>query len=255
MRRLAVVVTIVFAPPGLSGACRARQDGQAAMDMAATDSIEQHATAAAQEAMSGPMPADPHMTLTPLLPGSRADSARAAALVAAMRAALDKYRDVQVAQADGFRQFLPGVPQPIYHFTNRRWALEEMLRFDAAKPTSLLYRKQSDGAFVLVGAMYAAPGHTSLDQLDARVPLSVARWHEHVNWCVPPLGRRDRWRETREGRPVFGPKSPIATAAACAAVGGRFLPHIFGWMVHVMAFSRDDPHVIWGAGHELRSSR
>jgi hypothetical protein len=250
MRQLIVVVAIAFAAPGLSGACRARQDGQAAMDMAATDSIEQHATAAAQEAMSGPMPADSHMTLTPLRPGSRADSARAAALVAAMRAALGKYRDVQVAQADGFRQFLPGVPQPIYHFTNRRWALEEMLRFDAAKPTSLLYRKESDGTFVLVGAMYAAPGRASLDQLDARVPLSVARWHEHVNWCVPPLGRRDRWRETREGRPVFGPKSPIATAAGCGAVGGRFLPHIFGWMVHVMAFSGDDPSVIWGAGHE-----
>src|ERR1043166_7387210 len=94
MRQLIVVVAIAFAAPGLSGACRARQDGQAAMDMAATDSIEQHATAAAQEAMSGPMPADPHLTLTPLRPGSRADSARAAALVAAMRAALGKYRDV-----------------------------------------------------------------------------------------------------------------------------------------------------------------
>lgn len=250
MRQLAVVVSIVFATAGLAGACRTRQDAQASRDMDAMDSTEQHATAAAQEAMSGPMPADPHMTLTPLRPGSRADSTRAAALVTAMRAALGKYRDVQVAQADGFRQFLPGVPQPIYHFTNRRWALEEMLRFDPAKPTSLLYRKQADGSFVLVGAMYAAPGRTSLDQLDARVPLSVARWHEHVNWCVPPLGRRARWRETRDGRPVFGPKSSIATAQECTAVGGRFVPRIFGWMVHVMAFAGDDPHVIWGAVHE-----
>ena len=250
MRPLAVVAALVFAAPSLTGACRARQDAQAAMDVGAMDSTEQHATAAAQEAMGGPMPADPHMTLTPLRPGSGADSARAAALVAAMRAALGKYRDVRVAQADGFRQFLPGVQQQVYHFTNRRWALEEMLRFDAAKPTSLLYRKEPDGTFVLVGAMYAAPGRASFDQLDARVPLSVARWHEHVNWCVPPVGGRERWRETREGRPVFGPKSSIATAQACTAVGGRFLPHIFGWMVHVMAFAGDDPRVIWGAGHE-----
>ena len=242
-----LIATLVVGP---AGACRTRQEAPASHDMEAMDWTEQHATLAAQEAMSGPMPADPHMTLTQLRPGNRADSARAAALVAAMRAALDKYRDVQVAQADGYRQFLPGVPQPIYHFTNRRWALEEMLRFDAAKPTSLLYRKESDGSFVLVGAMYAAAGRASLEQLDARVPLSVARWHEHVNWCVPPLGRRDRWRETREGRPLFGPKSSIATAAACSAVGGRFLPHIFGWMVHVMAFAGDDPHVVWGAGHE-----
>jgi hypothetical protein len=34
-------------------------------------------------------------------------------------------------------------------------------------------------------------------------------------------------------------------------VGGRFVPLLFGWMVHVMAFSGDDPKVIWGGepGH------
>jgi hypothetical protein len=63
------------------------------------------------------------------------------------------------------------------------------------------------------------------------------------------LGERDRWRETRDGRPVFGPKSPVATAQACAAVGGRVLSRIFGWMVHVLAFESDDPRVIWGGGH------
>ena len=83
-----------------------------------------------------------------------------------------------------------------------------------------------------------------------RIPLSVARWHEHVNWCVPPRGQGGRWRDTLAGRPVFGPKSPVATPNACAAVGGRFLPRLFGWMVHVMAFAGDDPHVIWGAGHD-----
>jgi len=242
-----LIATLVVGP---ASACRTRQAAPASQDMDAIDSTEQHATLAAQEAMGGPMPADPHMTLTPLRPGSVADSTRAAAIVAQMRASLGKYRDVRVAEADGFRQFLPGVPQPVYHFTNRRWALAEMLRFDPAKPTSLLYRKQPGGTFELMGAMYAAPGRASLDQLDTRVPLSVARWHEHVNWCVPPRGQGGRWRDTREGRPVFGPKSPIATAPACSAVGGRFLPHIFGWMVHVLAFAGDDPHVIWGAGHE-----
>ena len=156
MRHVAVAAIVVVATPHFIGACRARQNTPACADAsaeaAATDSVEQHATMAAQEAMSGPMPADPHLTLTPLRLGRSADSARAAALVATIRTALGKYRDVQVAQADGFQQFLPGVPQPIYHFTNRRWALEEMVRFDPTKPTSLLYRKQADGSFVLVGA-------------------------------------------------------------------------------------------------------
>ena len=81
-----------------------------------------------------------------------------------------------------------------------------------------------------------------------RIPLSVARWHEHVNWCLPKWRQADRWREVR-GKPVFGPKSPIATADDCAAVGGRFYPRLFGWMVHVMAFESNDPRVIWG-GHD-----
>ncbi|HYK83036.1 MAG TPA: hypothetical protein VEU55_07805 [Gemmatimonadales bacterium] len=231
----------------------AQQSTSAPMDMGALDSTDRRALGAAHAAMSGPMAMDPHMTLTPLRPGRAADSARAADVVAQMRVALDKYHDVRVAEADGFRQFLPQVPQPIYHFTNWRWALEEMFRFDPAKPTALLYRRDPDGRFVLVGAMYTAPVRASLDALDRRIPLAVARWHQHVNWCVPPRGARERWRETRAGQPVFGPKSPIATAAACSAVGGRFRPHIFGWMVHVMAFASADPTVIWSEGHHPHS--
>ncbi|HEX4575689.1 MAG TPA: hypothetical protein VH158_11185 [Gemmatimonadales bacterium] len=233
-----------------AAACRAQQPAQArATDMGAMDSTDRQASGAAHDAMSGPMAMDPHMTLTPVGPASAADSARAESLVVALRAALGRYRDVRVAEAAGFRQFLPGVKQPVYHFTNWRWALEEMFRFDPAKPTSLLYRQDSAGGFVLIGAMYTAPARTPPAELDRRIPLSVARWHEHVNWCVPPKGEAARWRETRDGRPVFGPKSPVATAAACDAVGGRFLPRIFGWMVHVLAFESDDRRVIWGGEH------
>src|SRR5216684_9397796 len=217
MRTLALVAAIA-----LTAACRARRSAEASMEMGAADSTDQRASAAAH--------------------------------VAEMRTGLAKYRDVHVAESDGFRPFLPGVQQPIYHFTNNRWALEEMFRFNAAKPTSLLYRQEPDGRFVLLGAMYTAPARASLDELERRIPLAVARWHEHVNWCAPPAGQRERWRETRDGAPLFGPQSPIASAAACAVVGGRFLPRIFGWMVHVMAFESDDPKVIWGGGHDHRHS-
>jgi hypothetical protein len=218
--------------------------------MGAMDSTDHPVTTAAHDAMSGPINMDPHMTLTPLRAWNAADSARAAGLVRTMRSTLNRYRDVRAATTDGFRQFLPAVKQPVYHFTNWRWALGEMFRFDPAKPTSLLYRQEADGRWVLVGAMYAAPAGASPDELDRRIPLSVARWHEHVNWCLPPRGAEARWRETRDGKPVFGSKSPIATADGCAAAGGRFLPRIFGWMVHVMAFEGDDPRIIWGGGHD-----
>jgi hypothetical protein len=228
-----------------AAACRAQQP-----DRTAADTADHDAVAAAHMAMSGPLRADPHLRLTAPRPGNAADSARAAALVVEIRRALSKYRDVRAAEADGFRQFLPGVRQPVYHFTNWRWALEEGVRFDPARPTSLLYRQDANGRFELIGVMYATRAAASEDELDARIPLSVAHWHQHVNWCVPPRGARERWREARDGAPVFGPKSPIADAAACADAGGRFLPRVFGWMVHVQAFAGDDPAVIWSTGHD-----
>jgi len=134
--RYSLVAAMVVALPA---ACRA-QAGQAAQ-MGAMDSTDHPAAMAAHDAMSGPISMDPHMILTPPRAPNAADSGRAAALVRTMRAALARYRDVHVAEADGFRQFLPGVKQPVYHFTNWRWAMGEMFRFDAARPTSLLYRR------------------------------------------------------------------------------------------------------------------
>jgi hypothetical protein len=213
-----------------------------------------HATAAAEHAMSGmSMPTvveDLHMKLTPERRAAPGDSTRAAALVTRVRGTLAKYRDVRVAEADGFHQFLPGVKnQPVYHYTNRLYALEAMLRFDPDHPTSLLYQRGPGDSLVLVGVMYTAPARLPDDDLDQRIPLSIARWHEHVNWCIPPRGGLQHWRDSTGGRPVFGPQSPIATAEACTAVGGRFLPRIFGWMVHVNAFASDDPRVIWAVHH------
>ncbi|HXY67940.1 MAG TPA: hypothetical protein VEH62_00740 [Gemmatimonadales bacterium] len=218
---------------------------------AAQDTSSAEASMAMDHAMAGAMAEDPHMVMTPRLPPAPGDSARADALVAEIRRTLARYRDVRAAEADGFRAFLPNVKQPVYHFTSWVNGLAARRRFDVARPTSLLYRPDGAGGFTLSGVMYTAPRGASLEELNRRIPLSVGRWHEHVNWCVPPAGERSRWLETKDGRPVFGPKSPIATAAACATVGGRFVPHLFGWMVHVQAFEGDDPAVVWAtAGHD-----
>lgn len=243
---IAVALFVAAAP-----ACRAQShDSMPGMTgMGRADSIDRHAAVAADEAMSGPMSADPHMVMTPDRAPSPGDSARAVQLLAAMRRSLVRYKSADSAIADGYRPLFPDVTQPVYHFTNLLNALGERLRFDPSKPTSLLYRREPSGAYVLIGAMYDDAADTPLDELDARVPLSIAHWHRHVNWCLPPRGAPERWREMKDGRPVFGPKSSIATAEACAAVGGRFLPHLFGWMVHVNAFSGDDPAIIWGEAH------
>lgn len=214
----------------------------------ASDTTDLAAAAAADREMGGMagMSDDPHMRMTPTWPLRPGDSARARALVDTVRASLVKYRDVRAAEADGFREFLPNVKnQPVYHFTSWRNAIATRVTFDPASPTSLLYKKNAAGDMTLVGVMYTEAPGTSLEELNRRVPLSIAHWHEHVNWCLPPRGALSRWRDSSGGKPVFGPLGPISTRAACDSVGGRFLPRVFGWMVHVNAFAGDDPRVIW----------
>lgn len=188
---------------------------------------------------------NPHLRLSTARPRTPEDSARGVELVVTIRRELAKYRDVKAAITDGYQQFLNNLVLPVYHFTNNRHGLEAAFSFDAAKPTSLLYRKNRDGSFTLTGVMYTAPAILPEDRLESRIPLGLARWHQHINWCLPRQGEEVRWRETRAGKPLFGPESPIASAEACAAVRGRFIPRLFGWMVHVNAFESEDPAVIW----------
>lgn len=185
-------------------------------------------------AMSRAMPGmSLHMTMTPPRPPAPGDSARAAQIVTTLRGAIAKYRDVNVALADGYKPFLPNAPQHVYHFTKRGNGIKAAFAFDAARPTSLLYKKTGTG-YVLVGAMYTAPYRSSLDELNARVPLSIYPWHLHTNLCIPPRTAPDGWRAEKDGKPLFGPKGTITTKAACDLAGGTFRPHVFGWMVHVM---------------------
>jgi hypothetical protein len=192
-----------------------------------------------------------HMELTPARAATHDDSARALAVVAELRDAIAKYKDVSVAERDGYRMFAPNIKhQRVYHFTSRRNAFKEAFRFDAEQPTSLLYKRAPDGQFVLIGAMYTLPKRAGLDKLNDRVPLSIARWHKHVNWCVPPLRDKERWLEMKNGRRVFGPESPIATKEACDAVGGNFFASPLGWMLHANVFAGDDLAEIFGDHHQ-----
>jgi hypothetical protein len=192
-----------------------------------------------------------HMEMTKLSAKNTADSIRAAKLVIELRASIAKYTHVNLAIADGFRQFAPQIKnQHVYHFTNYSWALENAFRFNPEKPTSLLYKKDAAGSFVLIGAMYTAPRRFTESQLDERVPLSVAQWHKHVNWCLPPKGNPSLWQMKKNDRPVFGPLG-VSTEKECEAAGGKFEPEVFGWMVHANVFASDDPRVIWHDDHGM----
>jgi hypothetical protein len=211
---------------GLAAAAPAREP-----PAIARDGMDGHAMA--HEHMET-MPGHMHMTqLRPMAPG---DQQRADAVAASARAAMAPYQDYKKALADGYEIFLPDVPQAQYHFTRYEFGREARSKFDPAKPTSLLYRKSADGQYQLVGAMYTDRVDASEDELDARIPLSIARWHQHINFCKAPAGRKSEYFGPNA---LFGLRGSITTREACEAAGGEFHPHLFGWMVHVYPYETD----------------
>lgn len=208
--------------PGMdSGVSEAKQ--HEAENMAAMHSMETHH-----------LDMGSHMKMTELRDPRPGDEERAAKIVETARRVAEKYTDYRIALKDGYEIFLPNVPQKQYHFTNKRNAIAAVFRFNPERPTSLLYEKQGDD-YKLVGIMYTAPKKDSEDDLNKRIPLSVAQWHEHVNFCVPP---RDRKQEVWGAHPKFGFAGSIATREECDAAGGKFLPVVFNWMVHVYPFEQ-----------------
>jgi hypothetical protein len=171
-----------------------------------------------------------HMFMTSPRKATAEDERRANEIVEQLRAGIEKYKDYHVALNEGYKIFHPEFPQPEYHFTNYKNGFMEAFSFDASRPTSLLYKKTSDG-YELVGAMYTMPKRATEEQLNERVPLSVAMWHLHTNLCMPPWGQRGSADMTK-----FGLHGTIATEEACDAAGGHFHPVVFGWMVHVYPY-------------------
>jgi len=221
--------------PGMDMSGMSRHDMSNMKDMPMADKEDGDASAHAMHSMEGHMDMGPHMKMTALRQAKPGDAARAQEVVDEARKASEKYKDYHAALADGFEIFHPEVPQKMYHFTNMRFAREAFMHFNPEHPTSLLYEKHGDD-YKLIGVMYTAPKRFTEDQLDERIPLSVAQWHEHVNFCSPPADKRS---EMLQPHPQFGLRGSITTQEACDAAGGTFRPVIFNWMVHVYPFEKD----------------
>ncbi|HEV2194965.1 MAG TPA: hypothetical protein VGR55_05260 [Candidatus Acidoferrum sp.] len=209
------------------------------MDMDDAKANEAHAV---HDMTPGEHAHNAHMHMTAPRTETPEDAARAKEIADQLRAGIAKYKDYHVALADGYKIFLPNLKQPEYHFTNYRNGFLEAFKFDPARPTSLLYRKTATG-YQLVGAMSPMPKRATEDQLNERVPLSVATWHLHTNLCMPPANQRRNADWTK-----FGLRGSITTQDACNAAGGRFHPVIFGWMVHVYPYE-DSTEKIFAMHH------
>jgi hypothetical protein len=203
------------------------------------------ASAHAMHSMEGHMDMGPHMKMTALRAPQPGDAEKAQEVVVAARSVMEKYKDYHVALNDNFKIFHPELPQKMYHFTNYRYAMEVGLKFNPEHPTSLLYEKNGDD-YRLVGVMYTAPKRFTGDDLNQRIPLSIAQWHEHVNFCRAPAGKK---LESFGPNPKFGLRGSITTQAECDAAGGEFHPLVFNWMVHLYPNEKDPAH-IWSVDRQ-----
>ena len=253
---LAAVLVLLLSPFAWTQAQKPQGD-MSNMDMSGHDTnasdihempgMGSDGSAHAMQSMEGRhMDMGPHMKMTALRDAHPGDQDKAKQVVEAARRAADRYKDYKVALADGYKIFLPNLPQKQYHFTNYWYGFEAGLRFNPDHPTSLLYEKHGDD-YKLIGVMYTAPKKATEDELNSRIPLSVAQWHAHINMCVPPDDKkREMWRQHAK----FGLAGSITTKEECDAAGGRFVPQIFGWMVHVYPFEQK-PEDIWSVERQM----
>jgi len=79
--------------------------------------------------------------------------------------------------------------------------------------------------------MYTMPKRANEEQLNERVPLSVATWH------LPhePMHAAARPAKDRGLHKVWVARIHH-TQETCNAAGGKFHPVVFGWMVHVYPY-------------------
>ena len=189
----------------------------------------------------------PHLRVSVARAPTAADSARGDSLVRIARQAVSRYQSPEAAEQDGYRMRSKKMKQArVLHYTNAANGFRARTEWNPALPTSLLYQRAAGGEVRLIGVMYTMPASATLDELDARVPLSLVQWHLHTNICMP-RGADARQSADLVGRNAkFGPRGSITTEQACLEAGGRFRAQSFGWMVHVNVMT-DDP---WAPGQK-----
>lgn len=141
----------------------------------------------------------------------------------AAKKANDKYRNVAVAERDGYFT-LPVlyVPTQGYHYVKTNFLLGRAGTFDPLKPAVLVYNKVG-GKMKLSSLLYLAPRGATPQQLDRLFPGSMVMWHRHINNCA-----------------TYEKILPYYDRTSCAAHGGRFLPST-PWMVHAWLYEKNVP--------------
>jgi hypothetical protein len=170
------------------------------------------------------------------------DEERAQEVLVTARGVVARYADVNMALADGYKPFHPsGRIGEEVHYTNYRYARREQEHANYNQPGSILYKRTAQG-MQAVGVMYTAPQDATAEQLNAIVPLSIATWHRHVDFCGGP--RSLPLEEQFGPQARFGMRGSIHTEEACKHAHGLWIPVVFGWMTHIYPNAKA-PGEIW----------
>jgi len=153
--------------------------------------------------------------------------------LAAARKATDRYQDVRVAEADGYRAVGPNVPGMGTHYVRHTGTTT----FSVTEPPILLYERDETGpnGMRLVGVSYllVAPAGADAQPVAPPFPKALASWHKHDNVCVLP----DTTATTG------------LTEAQCHARNGQFTNET-SWMVHAWIW-KDSPAGVFSATNPL----
>jgi len=219
---------LLTVPPGHTWQQGPQHGSMPGMDM--RDNGDMSGMGPSMAAMAG------HVYMTPLRPTQAGDKEKAKAVVAETKATMERYKDYRKALLDGYAIANPKLKQVQYHFIHNGNTREADLHFDPRKPTALLYRRTPIQEYKLEGVMYTANPDATEDELNERIPLSIARWHRHVNVCWAP---EDRVGDYQTAHPKFGMFGSINTEEACKAERGDFHPYMFTWMIHIFPYEPD----------------
>ena len=184
------------------------------------------------------------MYMTALRPVKPGDQAKAAAIVSAAKQAMTPYQDYHKALDDGYEIFF-AQRAAIPHITSRRLPMPSRPARASIRSSRrrCSIRRRLTAMHWSGRWVYRSRPDASEEEIDSCIPLSIARWHQHVNFCKG-TGRAQGgvlrpWREVRPAgldqhrRGVHSGRQEILSAC------------VFGWMVHGLSLrERSDGHLV-----------
>jgi len=136
---------------------------------------DSNASDGAMHSMEGRhMDMGPHMKMTALRAPQPGDADRAQKVAETARAVMEKYKTTTSRSTTVSKYSSQGPAKAVSLYKLQPTGSEAASRFNPEHPTSLLYEKDGDG-YRLVGVMYTAPRTFTEDDLNRRIPLSVAQ--------------------------------------------------------------------------------